>query len=104
MLLNSKGGLGVSPPISILNFRSLKQHFLHFQDTFEQNIKVLILKLRLGEAPPPLPAPLTLPSEQGHQHRVLSSHGGPRPQPFVAYVSHSDGANPHWYKVPLQYM
>ena len=36
-----RGGPGVCPPGNILNFGSLKRHFLHFEGTFEQNIKVL---------------------------------------------------------------
>ena len=33
------GVRGDVPPGIILNFGSLKQHFPHFEDTFEQNIK-----------------------------------------------------------------
>ena len=34
---------GGMPPGKILNLGSLKLHFLHFEGTFEQNIKVLNL-------------------------------------------------------------
>ena len=41
MTTQISGGLGEWPPGNILNFGSLKRHFLDFEDTFEQNIKVL---------------------------------------------------------------
>ena len=30
------------PPENVLDFGSLKRHFQHFEDTFEQNIKISI--------------------------------------------------------------
>ena len=36
-----RGGPGLCSPRKSLNFGSLKCHFLHFEDTFEKNIKVL---------------------------------------------------------------
>ena len=65
-------GPGVWPSGKMFNFGSLKQLFLHFESTFEQNN---YKGLKIGG----WPAPLILPSEQGHQHRVLSSHRGPCP-------------------------
>ena len=35
------GGVGACPPGTFLNFGWLKQHFLHFEETLEQNINVL---------------------------------------------------------------
>ena len=34
------GGPGAWPPGNLLNFGSRKWHFVHFEDTFEQNLKV----------------------------------------------------------------